>query len=1065
MSEQKMGGLEKEAFTPEYSTVKFTDNPLKYSPRELRSFNQDRHIELDDAYGLVDSTNAGNLDYGKLKDAVDAGEIRVYEFGGKQYLDRLDIGKVYHTPPAEKKGLKINRYFTEEGENPFDSVEYKEMNLQIKDFNTNETIFNMDDAEFPEWMDETSATIVANKYFFNPDKPEWKEKLKEKVGREHEYSLKHLNGRVTDFFTEEGWNLGYFETEEDREAFRDELNFIQINGMGSFNSPVQFNAGLYSKYGIQGSSGINFWNDPETGELKRVLNGEYVHPQLHACFIKGPNDDLESILQHGVDEGAIFASGSGIGQDIGTLREEGGVLSGGGKASGPKSFTVYYDKGAGTVKSGGKTRRAARMTIMRQDHPDIMEFVRMKVAEDKKALTLIQNGYSNGMDGEAYTTVSLQNTNFSVRLDDHFFEQLKKGGDIELIGIKDKEVKEKINAERLLKEISFGSWRIGDPAVQYDSHIQEMHTSKNSGRIKSSNPCGEYMNLDDTSCNLYASRLTAFVDEEGKFDVEKYKHSVRIAAIAQDIANQAASYPVADIAAISPEFGSIGQGYADLGSLLMRSGLPYDSDEGRALTGAITALMTGTVYETSAEMAEKLGTFEHYQFNEKHMLDVMKKHKANLKEVDWESVDDPGLKKAAYASWNNVVKEGKEKGFRNSQSTVLAPTGTTSFLMGCSTTGIEPAFSLKTKKNLAGGGHIDIANKDVEISLANLGYSPEQIEDISKFVGKRNTLYNAPHLNPEHYSIFDTAIGSGGKGSISFEGHMKMMGAAQPFISGAISKTNNLPADSTVKDTFDGYVLGNDLKLKGVTIFRSNSKPVAAYGDSDVGVKLKRGEKEELPFSGNSFRQEIKINDAPFLINIGEYQDGRPGEIVINSYTSDSTLGAILRQSGISASSALKRGSDLEDVFKGWIGHGFEPRGFVRVSDENGNLIPHPYIKSASSPLDFAGKLALLHYKGEKEFATEPESVNISDLRGAKNGAFRTYQRMQVDEWNVDDVLNDHETGGFVKGSEFSNGNNGKKNGVNKGLMCDSCGSLMEQVSSNCHQCTSCGDKIGGCGA
>ncbi len=1056
-------GLENKTFTPEYSIVKFTDTPLKYSPRELKAYNDNRHIKIDDAYDLINN-NSIDLNDNKLREAVNSKDIRIYEFKGEKYLDRLDIGKVYHNPKKEKKGLTINRYLTNEGEDPFESVDYLELDLKIEDYNTGKVVFEMKGAEIPEWMDKVSATIVANKYFFNPDKEEWKEKLREKVGKDHEFSLKHLNSRVTDFFTEEGWKLGYFKSEKDKEAFRDELNFIQINGMGSFNSPVQFNAGLFNSYEIQGSSGLNYWNDSETGELKKVLNGEYIHPQLHACFIKGPNDDLESILQHGIDEGAIFASGSGIGQDIGALREEGAVLSGGGKASGPKSFTIWYDKGAGTIKSGGKTRRAARMTIMRQDHPDIPEFVKMKVAEDRKALTLIQNGYENGMDGDAYATVALQNTNFSVRLDDSFFETLEKGGKIELLGVRDKKPKREILADRLLKEISFGSWRIGDPAVQYDGPIQRMHTSKNSGKIKSSNPCGEFMNVNDTSCNLYASKLTAFIDKNGKFDIEKYKHTVRIAAIAQDIANQAASYPVADIASISTEFGSIGQGYADLGSLLMRLGLPYDSEEGRALTGAITSLMTGTVYETSIEMAEAMGTFEHYQFNEKSMLDVMKKHKENLKGVEWEKVNDENFKREAYKSWNTVLREGKEKGFKNSQSTVLAPTGTTSFLMGCSTTGIEPAFSLKIRKNLAGGGHVDIANKDIEISLMNLGYSEENIEDISEFVVKYNTLFDAPHLNPEHYSIFDTAMGSNGVGSISLEGHMKMMGAAQPFISGAISKTNNLSKESTVKEIYDAYILGNEIGLKGVTIFRDDSKPVAAFGNPEVETKLKRGEKEELPFSGNSFRQEIKINDTPFLINIGEYADGRPGEIVINSYTSDSTLGAVLRQSGISASSALKRGSDLEDVFKGWIGHGFEPRGLVKIENSKGEIKPHPYIKEASSPLDFAGRLALLHYKGEKDFATEPDKIKLDDLRGAKNGAFRTYQRMQIDEWNVDDVLEDSETGGFVKGDKFSNGNKKKKNGNNKGLICGNCGNVMIPTGPNCHQCNSCGEKRGGCG-
>lgn len=1057
-----------EKVAPVYKTIKLSDKPLKYSPRQLFSYDGERHISLEDSYDLLDKQNDSLLDKNKLEQAIINNEIRVYEFRGKKYFDRLDIGKVYHQSPEKIEGLTIDRYFSRKGEDPFDSVEYQNFNLSIKDIRTDEKIFHMDNVEVPVWMNEVSASIVANKYFFDPDDEKWKAKMKEVIGVEYENSLKHLNKRVTDFFVDEGDKLGYFKTEEDKEAFRDELLYLQINGMLSFNSPVQFNAGLYNTYGIEGSSGLNYWTDYETGELKRVRNGEFIHPQLHACFIKGPKDDLESILLQGLYEGAIFASGSGIGQNIGVIREAGALLSGGGKASGPKSFTIYYDKGAGTIKSGGKTRRAARMTTMRQNHKDIKEFTEMKFKEDLKALTLIQNGYSSGMDGEAYTTVALQNTNFSVMLDNHFFETLEKKGDIELIGVKDKKVKGKISADELLKRISYGSWRIGDPSVLYESNIQEMHTSKNSGRINSPNPCGEYNNINDTSCNLLALRLTAFWDKlKGFFDVKKYKHAVEIAAIAQDIANRAASYPVPDIASISPEFASIGQGYADWGSLLMQKGIPYDSDKGRALGGAISALMTGTVYETSVKLAKAMGTFEHYEFNKKPMNEVLRKHKKNLDDIAWDEIGDKNLKQAAYQSWKNVLEEGKKYGFKNSQTTVLAPTGTTSFLMGCNTNGIEPATSLMIKKNLAGGGNVMLANENVEIALEHLGYSQEQINDISKFVGKYNTLINAPHVNPEHYKIFDTAHGIKGKGSISLEGHMKMMGAAQPFISGAISKTNNLPEDSKVKDFYDGYILGNKLGLKGITFFRDNSKPISALGDDKEHRKLKRGEKEELPFSGDSFRQEVKIDDVPFLINIGEYSDGRPGEIVINSYTSDSTLGAILRVAGIDASSALKRGSSLKDVVKGWIGHGFEPRGFVTAENEEGKRISHPYIKQALSPLDFVGKLILLNYEGQKELATEPDKVNLMDLRGAQNGAFRTYRRMKVDDWSFDDVMNDFELGGFVEPSKedlmIPDKKDKNKNPKVRGVPCR-CGRIMRQTGPNCFECDTCGDKSGGCG-
>ncbi len=441
-----------------------------YSPIELSSYEKNKHIPLDQAYNIIKEQN---LSPTKLENSIKNGQIHTYDFDNKKYINRLDLGRVYHEDKKEKNGLTIERYFTKEGENPLDSVKFKKVDLKIEDSKEKKIIFEMKDAEIPDWMDETSASIVASRYFFKPDKKEWKEKIKAKIGKEYEYSLKNLNQRVADFFADEGEKLGYFLTEKDKQAFRDELLYIQINGLGAFNSPVQFNAGLFNSYGIEGNKGNNFYVDPITKELKKVKSGEYIHPQLHACFIKGPADDLESILEHGVDEGLTFACGSGIGQEIGVLREEGAMLSGGGKASGPNSFTIYYDSGAATIKSGGKTRRAARMTTMFQNHPDIMEFIRMKVREDHKALTLILAGYSNGMDGEAYKTVSLQNTNLSVRLDNSFFEKIKTGGSIDLIGVKDEKIKGSVSAEQMLKEISFGSWRIGDPSVQYDSQIQK----------------------------------------------------------------------------------------------------------------------------------------------------------------------------------------------------------------------------------------------------------------------------------------------------------------------------------------------------------------------------------------------------------------------------------------------------------------------------------------------------------------------------------------------------------------------------------------------------------------
>ncbi len=1043
-------------------TLLGTGNSLEknYSIALLKLYDIERHISIKDAYTLLQE-NAPHLNSAQLSHAIESRQIHVYEFKGNQYLDRLDIGRVFHQR-KEKKGLTIDRHFTDGKTDPYEAAgPLVKRHLQISDWDTGKTIFEMGDAYFPESWDDNDANIVAQKYFFKPSKIEWKEKLQQAIGNDHEHTLAHLVRRVTNFITDTGDQLGYFATQEDREVFREELAYLQMNRMFAFNSPVQFNAGIFNEYGIRGSEGLNFRRDPETGEISK-LDAEYVHPQCHACFIKGPRDDLESILEHMADEGRVFSAGSGIGQDIGVLRANGEPLHGGGKASGPMSFFKIFDASAGTIKSGGKSRRAARMTTMRYNHPDIMEFIIATPNEDKKELVLMKNGYSPGMDGEAYKTVAFQNTNLSVRLDDEFFRILDEGGEVELRRITDGKVVEKVSAERMLKEIAFGSWRIGDPAVQYETKIQEMHTAKNSGRQNSTNPCTEYDFLNDTSCNLGSHNLLQYADEKGNFNVEAYMNGNYITTIALDIINDGASYPIEDIARISPEFRTIGLGYANLGALLMRRGLAYDSEEGRALAGAITAVMTGNSYEMSTNMAEKLEPFIHFEFNKAPMLDVMRKHQASLEDVVWEHVPKD-IKEEAYRTWQSVVDKGERFGFRNAQATVLAPTGTISFLMGCDTTGVEPAISLSINKNLAGGGNVILTNREAENALKNLGYSENQVEEISKHVKDKNTVRGAPHINPQHYPVFDTALGNkDGEGAIPFEGHVRMLGAAQPFISGAISKTNNLPTEATVKDTYDGYLLGHKLGLKALAVFRKDSKPIAAldFGGRSY-IELKRGEKEELPTRRNSFESEVTIEGTPLHVIVSEYEDGRPGQIVFLSYTAGSTLKALLETLGITTSTSLKRRVKLEDAVKGWRGQQFDPQGLV---------IGHPYIKMALSPLDYAAKLLLLEYKGDIEVAENKDGLDISQLRGSKNGVFRTYERSKINVWDADQVLDDPELGGFTKtktnGKSYSDEKPKQQKRQNnaRGVTCMECGNIMMQTAPNCYECNTCGDKIGGCG-
>ena len=1028
---------------------------MNYSPIELKDYDRERHVTINQAYNLL-SENEISVD--TFQNALDNELIKKYNFNGETYVDLLDMGRVYNKPKANKKGLTIDRYFTDGVIDPFTTVgEYESRHLQITDINGN-ALFDMPDAVFPKSWNNTDAKIVAEKYFYKPSKPEWKDKLKDKINSEYENSISHLVNRVTNFIVDEGDKLGYFETKEDKEAFKDELAYLQINRMFAFNSPVQFNAGLENEYGIEGSPGINYWRNPDTGEVVKIEDGCNIKPQCHACFIKSPSDNLESILIHAVDEGGIFSSGSGIGGDIGQLRGEGESLSGGGKSSGPMSFFKIYDDSAGSIKSGGKSRRAARMQTMRYHHPDSLTFIRSKVREDKKALVLMENGYGPGMDGEAYQTVTYQNTNLSVRLDDHFFKQLNDGREIELRNVTDGKVIKKIPAEQMLKEISFGSWRVGDPAVQYESKIQEMHTCKNSGNINSSNPCSEYMFLDNSSCNLGSTNLLEFSDKQGNFDVESYIAANKTTTIALDILNDSASYPVRDIAAISPEFRTVGLGYSNLGALLMRKGLAYDSDEGRNFAAAITSLMTANAYESSADMAKNLGTFTHFEFNKEPMIEVMEKHRQNLDDIVWDYVPKD-LKKATTKAWDNVIRRGRKVGFRNAQATVIAPTGTISYLMGNDTTGPEPALSLIYMKDLAGGGNIKLVNREVPNALKNLGYDNLQIKDISEHIENTNTAIGAPHLNPDHYKVFATAFGNAkGEGSISFEGHVKMLGAMQPFVSGAISKTNNLPEEATVKEVFDGYKLGHDLGLKALAIFRNNSKPISALNFGSKGFKkFKRGEQEDLPERRNGFESEVEINGTPFHVLVSEYDNGKPGQLVFLSYKSGSTVKALLETQGILASKAMRRGVDLEDVVSGWLGQEFKPSGFVKGHDS---------IKQALSPLDFAAKFLMLEYKGVSDYANDPESVRIEDLRGFQNGAFNTYERENLDDWDFDQVLNDSLTGGFKNGIAKENRVKSKalKNNNARGVPCEKCGNLMTQTSPNCYTCGNCAEKLGGCG-
>jgi len=592
--------------------------------------------------------------------------------------------------------------------------------------------------------------------------------------------------------------------------------------------------------------------------------------------------------------------------------------------------------------------------------------------------------------------------------------------------------------------------------------------------------CSEYMFLNDTSCNLASTNLLAFSDEKGNFDFEKFNVANRLIAIGQDILNNAASYPIVDIAELSPEFRTIGLGYANLGALLMRKGIAYNSKEGRNYAAAITALMTGRAYEASAEIAEKLEPFVHYEFNQKPMIKVMRTHQGNLDYIVWDEIPQD-LKNATYDVWRKVIEKGKKCGFRNAQTTVLAPTGTISYLMDCDTTGVEPAVALQIHKDLAGGGTITLVNNEVRNALKNLKYKHDEVDNICAFIKKRNTVIGSPHLSHGHYDVFATALGNArGEGSIPFEGHVRMLGALQPFLSGAISKTNNLPESATVKDIYDGFVLGYKLGVKALAIFRNNSKPVSPlnFGGEDV-IELRRGEKKELPKKRAGIIREVKFGGTSFHVITGEYDDGTLGELRLEAYKAGSTMAAMLKGIGIDTSTALKRGVHLKDLLDKNIGQTFEPRGFT----------DHEYIQSTVSIRDFVFRLLAVEYLGRTEYATSPTMVDVKKLRGYQNGAFRIYAMQEIDDWDIDHVLESPELGGFEKAQTslmnyssvdpvpIGEGVHDKQldhfiqipgdnpdSSESRGIPCTGCGNLMMQTGPNCFNCRNCGEKVGGCG-
>src|SRR5688572_30341214 len=691
---------------------------------------------------------------------------------------------------ASGAGVSVPRRFTEAGRHPLDCVEWEIRDAVIGD--PANPAFEQRGVEFPKSWSQNATNIVAQKYFRGRmDSPE------------RESSVKQMIGRVSGTIAGWGREGGYFATDEDAQSFEDELTHILLHQMAAFNSPVWFNVGFED------------------------------HPQCSACFILSVEDELESILVWNTKEGMIFRGGSGSGINLSRIRASSEHLSKGGLASGPVSFMRGADAWAGTIKSGGKTRRAAKMVVLDVDHPDILDFIWCKAREEEKAAALRDAGFDMRLDSEHFASIQYQNANNSVRVTDEFMERAERGEEWELTARVDGAVVERVDARELLNQIADAAWRCADPGVQYDTTINEWHTSPNSGRINASNPCSEYMHVDDSACNLASLNLMKFRRPDGTLDVEAFEHAVDIVILAQEIVVSPSSYPTEEIGRNARAFRQLGLGYANLGALLMANGLAYDSDAGRALGGAITALMTGRAYRTSAEVAGAMGPYERYLENRDPHNHVMRKHRDAAYELDDSLSTDAPLLAAARQAWDEAVEVGERNGYRNAQATVLAPTGTISFLMDCDTTGIEPDFSLVKFKELVGGGQMTIVNQTVGLALETLGYSAEEIDRIKAHLMERGTIVGAPDLKDEHLSVFDVAVG---ERAISPMGHMKMMAAAQPFISGAISKTVNLPESVTVEDIASIYTEGWKLGLKALAIYRDGSKTAQAL-KTDGGTK------------------------------------------------------------------------------------------------------------------------------------------------------------------------------------------------------------------------------------
>jgi ribonucleoside-diphosphate reductase alpha chain len=802
--------------------------------------------------------------------------------------------EIENTVVHQDASLAVRRYFTIPGREPFDEIEWETRDAFIP--GKDKPVFEQKDVEFPKFWSQTATNIVAQKYFRG-----------RMTSPERERSVRQMIGRVVDTISAWGRKDGYFATEEEAETFEAELKAILVNQLASFNSPVWFNVGFEER------------------------------PQCSACFILSIEDSMDAILDWIRREGVIFRGGSGSGVNLSKLRSSKERLVGGGTASGPVSFMKAADASAGVIKSGGKTRRAAKMVVLNVDHPDIMEFISCKTEEERKARALIAAGYDSSLDGAAYGSVAFQNANNSVRVTDAFMNAVVSDGDWQTRFVRTGEVSETFRARELMRSISENAHACGDPGLQFDTTINDWHTCPASGRINASNPCSEYMHLDNSACNLSSLNLMKFVGASGDFDVDAFKHAVDVMITAQDIIVDNSSYPTPEIDKNAHAFRELGLGYANLGALLMSLGLPYDSESGRQYAAAVTALMCGEAYLQSARIAGEMGPYSGYAPNREAMQRVIGKHRSAAHKIDPALVPLDLLSEARRV-WDDAFTLGEKQGFRNSQATVLAPTGTIAFMMDCDTTGIEPDIALVKYKKLVGGGMLKIVNMTIRRALARLGYESKQIQDILEYVEEQETIEGAPHLRDDDLAVFDCAFKpQRGARSIHYLGHIRMMGAAQPFISGAISKTVNMPADATIDDVTEAYLEAWRDGLKAIAIYRDGCKQTQPLNTGKASTEVAKATAVEarpirrrLQNDCKSERHKFDIAGHEGYIHVGFYEDGTPGEIFIKMAKEGSTISGLMDTIATLTSMSLQYGVPLEVLVNKFAHVRFEPSGFTK---------------------------------------------------------------------------------------------------------------------------------------